>query len=110
PVPRRFAQRNVLLGEYFATKMSSHTPPLTGPPPKSTTSDTDPTTTTFPLLSVATPYTRAPSLRVPGLIVRAHRNWPPLALVVTVTTAVSLLAAPCVSVTVIIAVYGPALV
>ena len=100
----------MLLGEYFATKMSSKKPPFTGPAPKSTVPEACPTTATLPLPSVATAFTTPPSPPPPvGLICRTHRSTPPFeAVAVTVTTAASPLIAPCVSVTVSVAVYVPA--
>src|SRR5882724_7017454 len=104
---RRLAHTSAPAGEYFAKKTSAF-PPLIGPLPQLTVPATVPTATMLPPESIATPARLDESKLVEATMCWFHKNCPVLPLVVTVATAVSLLIAPCVSVTVSVAVYVPA--
>ena len=97
------------VGEYLAKKTSLG-PHVTHPWPQLTLPQTVPIATRLPLESNATDPKSDESKAVAASTCWFHKNCPPpAAVIVTIATAVSLLAPPCVSVTVIIAVYGPAL-
>src|SRR6266849_1310099 len=102
--PKRLAHRYVPEAEYLATNTSAKPALVSGPPPKSTVPQKDPATTTLPsgLAATAVALATSPAFGPPRS--RSHRNWPVSELAATVITAVSLLCAPELSVTVSVAV------
>ena len=101
--PKRLDHRCVLAAEYFATNTSGPPALVSGPPPKLTVPQKYPATTTLPSGPAATPWAIATSPQFGPPRSRCHTNCP-VAAPATVITAVSLLCAPELSVTVSVAV------